>query len=274
MENVTKPPLIVTVAGDTTWTVASLLAYSLLGLLSVAFAFLAKCSRLRLLAESLVFFFSCKLAKRRGIQAVHECLSALLVADAVNVMAAILFAAQLSTGSCSDVCARAFGLWILSKGFMEGLHLLCALVCILYMHNPQSGSRLQLISMFVGLFLVVFIPFYVFYSEVAVNVESVVNCTMALAIILSNCYHASSPGKMPVVTVAMITFFFVYLPKFFIQHLKGPYRYWSSLEDGFTVYEKFLFFTNFQLVLDGFLCFCILKLPVEEQQQQSADPET
>lgn len=264
MENVTNPSLNATVAGDMTWNVALLLSYSLLGLLSFVWAFLAKRNRLRFLAESFVFFFSCKLAKRRGIQAVHECLSALLLADFVNVIAAILLAAQLSTGSCSYVCTRAFGLWILSKGFMEGLHLLCALVCILFMHNPQSGTRLQLVAMSVALFLVVFLPFYMYYSEVAVNGESAVNCAMALVIMVSSCYYNSVPGKAPVVSVAMVTFFFVYLPKFFIQRLKGPFRYWNSLEDGFTIYEKFLFFTNFQLVLDGFLCFCILKLPVEE----------
>lgn len=273
MENVTNPPLNATVANDSTLTATLLLVYSFLGLLTLAFAFLSKCNRLRFLAESLVFFFSCKLAKRRGIQAVHECLSALLLADGVNVIAAILFAAQLSTGSCSHVCTRAFDLWILSKSFMEGLHLLCALVCILFMHNPQAGTRLQLVAMFTALPLVVFLPFYMNYSEIAVNGESVVNCAMALVIMLSNCYHASTPGKVHVVSVAMVTFFFVYLPKFFIQYLKGPFRYWSSLEDGFTNYEKFLFFTNFQLVLDGFLCFCVLKLPVDEQQQ-STDSET
>lgn len=269
MENVTNPPLNGTVASNRTWTVVVLLSYSLLGLLSITFALLTKCNRLRFLAESLVFFFSCKLAKRRGIQAVHECLSALLLADTVNLIAAILFTAQFITASCSYACTRAFGFWILSKGFMESLHLLCALVCILFMHNPRSGTRLQLVAMFVAFFLVVFLPFYMYYSEVAVNIESAVNCATALVIMLSSCYPASIPGKVPIVSVAMVTFFFVYLPKFFIQSLKGPFRYWSSLEDGFTVYEKFLFFTNFQLVLDGFLCFCILKLPVEEQQQST-----
>lgn len=272
MENVTNPPLNATVAGDMAWTVVLLLIYTLLGLLSITLALLIKCSRLRFLAESLVFYFSCKLAKRRGIQAVHECLSALLLADAVNLIAAIFFTAQFMTDSCSYTCTRAFGIWILSKGFMEGLHLLCALVCILFMHNPQLGTRLQLIAMFVALFFVVFLPFYMYESEVAVSVESAVNCAMAFVIMLSNCYHTSIPGKVPVVSVAMVSFFFVYLPKCFIQQLRGPFRYWSSLEDGFTVYEKFLFFTNFQMVLDGFLCFCVLKLPIEEQQE-STDSE-
>lgn len=270
MENVTNPTLGAAAASNMTWTVGLLFGYSLLGLLSIVSAVWVKCDRLRFLADSIVFFFSCKLAKSRGIQAVHECLSALLLADFVNLIAAIWLAAQLSTDSS---CSGAFGLWILSKGFMEGLHLLCALVCILFMHNPQSGTRLQLIAMFIGLLLVVFLPFYLFRSEVAVNGELVVNCAMALVIMLSNCFNHSFPGKVPVLSVAMVTFYLVYLPKFFIQCLEGPFRHWRLQGEGFTVFEKFLFFTNFQLVLDGFLCFCILKLPVEERQQ-STDSET
>lgn len=273
MENFTDRHLNATVVGGATWTVALLLSYTLVGLLSFIWALVAKVDRLGLLAKSLVVFFSCKLAKRRGIQAVHECLWGLLLADLVNAIAAVFFAAQLSYFSCNHVCVRAFGLWVLSKGFMEGLHLLCALECILFMHNPHQGTKLQLVAMVLAIFLVVFIPFYMTYSEVALSGESIVNCVMAVAIMLTASYTAAVPGKMPVVSVAMVTFFFVYLPKFFIQYLKGPFRNWNRTEDGFTIYETFLIFTNFQLVLDGFLCFCILKLPVEEHRQ-SADLET
>lgn len=269
MENFTTRYFNATVVGDTTWTVAFLLSYTLLGLLSFTWVLVAKFNRLRFLAESFVFYFSCKLAKRRGIQAVHECLWALLLADVVNVITAVFTAVQLSNFSCNYMCARAFGLWVLSKGFMEGLHLLCALECILFMHNPHLGTKLQLVAMFVAL-LLVFIPVYMCYSEVALSGESIVNCGMALVIMLTACYKATIPGKIPVVSVAMVTFFFVYLPKFFIQCLKGPFRCWNPLQDSFTIYEKFLFFTNFQLVLDGFLCFCILKLPLEEHQQSAA----
>lgn len=274
MENVTNPPLEAALAANTTWMVALLLSFALLGILSFAFAFFSKRDRVGFLAESLVFFFSCKLAKRRGIQAVHECLAALLLVDLANLITTLGLAAQLGAASCSYVCTRTFALWVLSKGFMEGLHLLCAMVCTLFLHNPQPGSRLQLAAMFVGFLLVLLIPFYVFYSEAAVNGESVINCTMALIILISHCYHASSPGKVPVVAVAMVTFLIVYLPKFFIQRLTGPYQYWSSLEEGFTIYEKFLIFSNLQLFLDGFLCFCVLNLPVEVQQQQGERSET
>lgn len=267
MDNITEPPLEAAVAASTTLMVALLLSFSFLGLLSIAFAFVAKRSRLRFLAESLVFFSSCQLAKRRGVQAVHECLSALLLVDLVNVVAAVALAAQLGTASCSYVCTRTFAVWVVSKGFMEGLHLLCALVCVLFLHNPLPGTRLQLVAMFVALSLVALIPFYLYSSEAAVNGELVVYCIMAVAILVNNCYPASGPGKVPVLVVALVTFFFIYLPKFFIQRLMGPYRYWSSLEHGFTLYEKFLIFSNFQLFLDGFLCFCVLNLPVELQQQ-------
>lgn len=273
MANFTDHHFNATVVGDATWTAALLLTYTLLGLLSFIWAFVARSDRLGFLAESLVVFFSCKLAKRRGVQAVHECLWALLLADLVNAITAVFFAAQLSYFSCNYVCVRAFGLLVLSKGFMEGLHLLCALVCILFMHNPHLGTKLQLIAMFVAVFLVMFIPFYMFYSEVALSGESIINCGMAVAIMLTACCRATIPGKKPVVLVAMATFFFIYLPKFIIQRLKGPSGNWNHLEDSFMIYEKFLFFTNFQLVLDGFLCFCVLKLPVEEHQQ-SADSET
>ncbi|CAF91148.1 unnamed protein product [Tetraodon nigroviridis] len=271
METLTDPHWNATVASGATWTVTLLLVYSVLGVLSLVLALLAQRRRLRFLAQSLVLFVSCRLARRRGVQAVHECLWALLLADVVNAAATVALAAQLGGGACSSACTRTLALWVLSKGFMEGLHLLCALLCILFIHKPQSGTRLQLVATFVALLMVALIPFYMLYGEVAVNGEWAVNCSLALAIMLSNCYHASTPGKVPVVLVAMVTFFFVYLPKFFIQCLKGPFRPWSSLEEGFTAYENFLFFTNFQLVLDGFLCFCILKLPLEEQQSGDAD---
>lgn len=273
MENFTDHHLNATLVGDATWIVALLLTYTLLGLLGFIWAFVANFNRLWFLAESLVVFFSCKLAKRRGVQAVHECLWALLLADLVNAVTALFLAVQLSYFSCSHVCVRAFGLLVLSKGFMEGLHLLCALECILFMHNPHLGTKLQLVAMFVGFFLVAFIPFYMIYSEVALSGESLINCGVAVVIMLTACYRATIPGKIPVVLVAMVTFFIVYLPKFLIQRLNGPFGNWSHLQDSFVVYEKFLFFTNFQLVLDGFLCFCVLKLPVEEHQQ-SADLET
>lgn len=273
MENFTDHRFNATVAGDATWTAALLLSYTLLGLLSFIWAFVAKFDRLGFLAESLVVFFSCKLAKRRGVQAVHECLWALLLADLVNAITALFFAARLGSFSCDDVCVRAFGLLVLSKGFMEGLHLLCALVCVLFMHNPHLGTKLQLVALLVAFFLVALIPFYVFYSEVALSGESLLNCGMAAVIMLTACYRATIPGKTPVVLVAMVTFFFVYLPKFLIQRLKAPFGSMTRLEDSFMIYAKFLFFTNFQLVLDGFLCFCVLKLPVEEHQQ-SPDLET
>lgn len=273
MENITDRHLNATVVGDATRTVALLLTYTLLGLLSFIWAFVAKFDRLGFLAESLVVFFSCKVAKRRGVQVVHECLWALLLADLVNIVTTVFLAAQLSYFSCNYMCVRTFGLLVLSKGFMEGLHLLCALECVLFMHNPHLGTKLQLIAMFVAFFLVVFIPFYMFYSAVALSGESIINSGMAVVIMLTACYRATIPGKTPVVLVAMVTFFFVYLPKFLIQYLKGPFGNGDRLEDSFMIYERFLFFMNFQLVLDGFLCFCVLKLPVEEHQQ-SADLET
>lgn len=104
-----------------------------------------------------------------------------------------------------------------------------------------------------------------FYSEVVLSGESIINCGMAVVIMLTACYRAPYPW-------CWSRFFFVYLPKFFIQRLKGPFGNWNSL-DSFMIYEKFLFFASFQLVLDGFLCFCVLKLPVEEHQQ-CADLET
>lgn len=269
MENFTHRHFNATFVGDATLTVALLLTYTILGLLGFIWAFVAKFDRLGFLAESLVAFFSCKLAKRRGVQAVHECLWALLLADLVNATAAVLFAAQLSHFSCDSACVRAFGMLVLSKGFMEGLHLLCALECVLFMHNPHLGTKLQLLAMFVALFLVAFIPFYMFYSEVALIGESIINSGMAAVIMLTACYRATVPGKIPVVLVAMVTFFFVYLPKFLIQRLKGPFGNWSHMEESFMIYGKFLLFTNFQLVLDGFLCFCVLKLPVEEHQERA-----
>lgn len=224
MENFTERHLNAAVVGDATWTAVLLLSYTLLGLLSLTWALVANFDRLGFLAESLVFFFSCKLAKRRGVQAVHECLWALLLVDLVNAISAVFVAARLSSFSCSDVCVRAFGLMVLSKGFMEGLHLLCALVCVLFMHRPHLGTKLQYVALFLAVFLVVFIAFYVFYSEVALCGESIIKCGMAAAIMLTTCYRATVPGKIPVVLVAMFTFFFCLPPQISRSEPEGSFR--------------------------------------------------
>lgn len=266
MENLDGRSFNGTAKAEASLTVALMLTSTGVGLLSILWGLLVNCGALGLLAESLTFYFSCRLAKGRGVQAVHECLAALLLADLVNVIAAVFFAAQVAAGSCGGTCVRAFGLWFLSRSFMEGLHLLCSMECVLFLRSPQAGTRLQLAATCIAVFLVSILPFYVYHSQVAVTGESGVNCGMALVIIVAACRKSAVPGKRPVVAVAMVTFFFFYLPKFLFQCLLGPFRYRAPLEGGISVYEKFLFFTNFQLVLDGILCFFILKLPVEERQ--------
>lgn len=152
MENFTDHHFNATVVGDATWTVALLLSHTLLGLLSFIWAFVAKPDRLGFLAESLVVFFSCK---RRGVQAVHECLWALLLADLLNAITTVFFRSSaqlffLPLRLCSS-------LWVV--GPVQRVH--GGFTTVLFMHNSHLGTKLQLIAMFVAVFLVVFIPFYV-----------------------------------------------------------------------------------------------------------------
>lgn len=240
--------------GDPTPMAAFLLSYSFLGVLGFASAFWSNSGRLRFLARSLVFF---------------ECLAPLLLVDLVHVTATVALAAQLHYG-CRSTCVRTFGVWVLSKRFMEGLHLLCALECTLFLRKPHWGSGLQLVATYVALLFIIRAPLYLsLMHHVSLMGEAVVNCGMALAIITTAFSGAAVPGKVPVVSVAMLTFFPSYLPKFLLL-LNAPVRHWNPQA---LVFSEFLLYNNFQLILDGCLFFCVLKLPVQEHLQINAKRE-
>lgn len=262
--------------GNSKLAAGLLLAYFLLGLACYTWAFCSQRGKLKDVKESIILSFSCKQGSLRGVQHIHNSLSALVFVDLLNAITAIALAVQLLSSSSSDELTvfYVFVVWFLSKWFLEALHLLNALMSIIFLCQLQSEAKLRHIAAAVLFFLAVLCFLYVFLIQVAIYVHAVIVFGLVLAIIVKSTVPAVFPsgnaGKIPIISVAMITFLFVYIPKFVIECLVriSHHNYWDTADKHSMLYEKALFATNVQLFMDGLLCFFILKLPASDQQRQ------
>nr|XP_033466326.1 uncharacterized protein LOC117246493 [Epinephelus lanceolatus] len=254
---------------------AGLLLGSLfLGLISYIWAFWSQRSRLTAFKEAFILTFSAQHGRLRGVQNIHNFLLSLLFIDIMNAITAVVLVIGFLGSTCNSgmVFVYAFFGWFISRCMGVVLHLLNALVCLLFLLNPQLGAKLRCFHTLVVLLMIVLIPFYVFYRQVAIFGLGTITIGLAVTIVAKCTVPAVSPSaaarKKPIVLVAMLTFLFVYTPPFILQCLIiSAINREEPTDEYLTIFMKSLFFTSFHLLMDGLLCFLILKLPSEEEEQ-------
>lgn len=241
-----------------------LLGYVLMGLATYIWVFWSQRSRL----EGLRLTLSCQAHDLKKVQKIQGNLLPLLFMDFVNAVTAIIIAIGLLTSTCNSElhCEYVVIAWYLSRSFGFLLHLLNTWVCLIFLCHPgrdvnQRGIYLPLITL--GF---MFIPGFILRPAgtmtglqimiVAFALPLPVKCVISTAASPSNAIW-----KKLIVLVAMLTFLIVFTPTFILQWLTITMPVEQHLMNA-------LFYTNFQLLLDGLLCYCFLKLPSEDQQQQ------
>lgn len=262
--------------GDSKLAAGLLLGYVLLGLACFTWTFWWHRGKLKDVKKSIILFCSCRQGSLRGVQHIHNSVSALVFMDLLNAITAIVLAVQLlSSPSVNDrTIVHVFNVWFLSKWFLEALHLLNALMSIILLCQLRTDTNLRLIAAAVGFFLVVLCFLYMSAITYGTYLHAIIIFGLVLAIIAKSTVPVSPPPstarKIPIISVAMITFLLGYIPKFVIECFVkiSKHEYWDTANKHALVYGEALFIINIQLIMDGLLCFFILKLHAGDQQRQ------
>ncbi|XP_026018453.1 uncharacterized protein LOC113019126 [Astatotilapia calliptera] len=247
-----------------------LLSTSLLGLATYIGAFWDQRGALSLFKRSFITSFSCDHGNLKGVQNTHVSLFALIFIDVLNVIGAMTLGSHLVAATCpGNTCLYTENLWMFSRRYLVMIHLLTALISILYLCHPHLGSKLRCVFSVVSLLICVLYYSSVHYTIEVLYMQEVLTCGLALAITAKSKLTGRKKDKLRIVTVALCTFLVVYLPVFVLDYLIYS-RTISGLpiEDYFIIYVNVYYFTNFQVFLDGLLCYSILKMSAAEEEQQ------
>lgn len=262
------------VAGDPYLAAGLLLGSVLLGLVSYISAFWSQRRRLK---EA---FNSQRHNRLRGAQNIHlSIMFGMLLQDFVNALFAIILAILvIEIPSSPGLHYAIYSLWYMFRCYGLIYHLLNALLCVLFSCHPQSGDNQHGVYVLLVLSMYVFLPFHFLDSQVEIFGLGAITIGLALAIIAKCTVSSASPSaatqKKPIVFVAMFTFLIVYAPSFILQCLMISTANRGEPTDKFlTIYVNVLLCTNFQLLMDGLLCYFNLKLPSEEREQQQRELE-
>lgn len=262
------------VAGDPNLAAGLLLGYFFIGLASYFWAFWSQYSRLTVFKEAISLSCSGEPGSLRGVRMIYNVIPSLVFIDIVNAITAIILAVEL-IGSCQSAftCAYVIIAWFLSRWFGLIIHLLNALLCLLVLCHPQWGAKMRIVYSAVVLLMTAFCPFYIYRSQAAIIGLGAITIGLALAIIAKCTKSTASPSaaasKKLIVLLAVLTFVIVFAPTFILECLVMNAINHGELADKYaTIYVNVLFFTNCQLVMNGLLCYAILKLPPEEEEMQ------
>ncbi|XP_023271172.1 uncharacterized protein LOC111661741 [Seriola lalandi dorsalis] len=251
-----------------------LFGYLCLGLTSFFLAFWAQRGQLKDFKESFIYFCSGRHDKLRGVQNIHSALITLLFVDFLNAIATTILVVQVAVYSDYLAYTSVYVLitWFLLRFIGLVLHLLNALLCLLFLSHPQCGAKLRWFLTGILVLITVVVAFYVLASQVAAFAMAVIIFGLALAIIAKCTASTTSPAaaawKRWIVIVAMVTFLVVYVPPFVLQCLFFRSVYSGEPNNDYLVlFLNVLFGTNIHLIMDGLQCFFILRFPtgVEEQ---------
>ncbi|CAI5671806.1 unnamed protein product [Oreochromis niloticus] len=246
-----------------------LLSTSLLGLVTYIGAFSFQRGALSLLKNSFITSFSCEHMNLKGAQNTHVSLFVLLFIDVINVIGAMTFGSHLAAATClGNPCLYTYNLWMASRRYLVMIHLLTALISILYLCHPHLGSKLRCVFSVVSLLICVLYYSSVLYTIEAEYLLEILTCGLAVAIVLTAALGSAATGeekvKIGITVISMITFFAVYFPNFVLRYLV----YSRLTADYETIYANVYYFTNFNVFLDGLLCCLILKLSDGEKEDE------
>ncbi|XP_039465916.1 uncharacterized protein LOC120439204 [Oreochromis aureus] len=258
------------VVEDTNLAGGILLSTSLLGLATYIGAFWDQSSALSLFKRSFIMSFSCDHGNLKGVQNTHVSLFALIFIDVLNVVGAMTYGSHLVAANCpGNTCLYTENLWMFSRRYLVMIHLLTALISVLYLCHQNLGSKLRCVFSVVSLLICVLYYSSVLYTIEVLYMQEVLTCGLALAIIAKSKPTGRKKDKLRIATVALFTFLVVYLPVFVLDYMIYS-RTISGLpiEDYFVIYVNVYYFTNFQVCLDGLLCYSILKMSAAEEDRE------
>nr|XP_033466296.1 uncharacterized protein LOC117246477 [Epinephelus lanceolatus] len=255
------------VEGNPNLAAGLLLGYVFMGLATYIWVFWSQRSRL----EGLRLTLSCQIHGLKNVQKIQGNLLPLLFIDFVNAVTAIIIAIGFLTSTCNSElhCEYVVIAWYLSRCFGFILHLLNTWVCLIFLCHPERGVNQWWIYLPLIKLGFIFIPAFILQPAGTMTGLQVMIIVFALLIPVKCVVStAASPSnaiwKKLIVLVAMLTFLIVFTPTFILEWLMIT----MPVEQHFM---NALFYTNFQLLLDGLLCYCFLKLPSEDQQQQQQE---
>ncbi|XP_042072531.1 uncharacterized protein LOC121813088 [Haplochromis burtoni] len=251
-----------------------LLSTSLLGLVTYIGAFWFQRGALSLLKNSFIMSFSCEHMNLRGAQNTHISLFVLLFIDVLNVIGAMTFGSQLAAATCSgNPCVYTEYLWMFSRRYLVMIHLLTALISLLYLYRPHLGATLRCVFSVVSLLICVLHYSSVLYTIEADYLLEILICGLAVAIVSTAILSFAATGgkivKIGITVISMVTFFAVYFPSFVLRYL--VYSRPTSGQPGAdynTIFVNVYYFTNFNVFLDGLLCCLILKFSDGEKEDE------
>lgn len=268
------------VEGNPKLVAGLLLGYFFIGLASYFWAFWSQYSRLTAFKEAITMSCSVEPHSVRGIQKIYKVIPSLVFIDIVNAITAIILAIEFF-GSCRSAlsCTYLLNVWYMSRCFGTILHLVGALVCLLVLCNPQLEARPRIINTCVVVLMISCSTLYIYVSQVAIIGLGAITIGLALAIIANCLKSTASPStatwKKLIVLLAMLTFGIVFAPTFIGQCLvMNAVNHWDPPNNYIIFYLNALFYTNLQLLMNGLLCYAILKLPSEEEEQQQQQGNT
>ncbi|XP_039465995.1 uncharacterized protein LOC120439259 [Oreochromis aureus] len=262
------------VVGNLKLQAGILLSTSLLGLVTYIGAFWYQRGALSLLKNSFITSFSCEHMNLKGVQNTHVSLFVLLFIDVLNVIGAMTFGSHLAAATCSgNPCLYTQILWMASRRYLVMIHLLTALISLLYLYRPHLGAKLRCVFSVVSLLICVLHYSSVLYTIEAEYLLEILICGLAVAIVSTAILSSPATGgkivKIGITVISMVTFFAVYFPSFVLRYL-----FYSRLTADYnTIYANVYYFTNFNVFLDGLLFCLILKLSDGEKEDESQQLE-
>ncbi|KAL4007245.1 hypothetical protein ACER0C_001097 [Sarotherodon galilaeus] len=251
-----------------------LLFTSLLGLVTYIGALWYQRGALSLLKNSFITSFSCEHMNLKGAQNTHVSLFVLIFIDVLNVIGAMTYGSQLAAATCpGNPCLYTENLWMASRRYLVMIHLLTALISLLYLYRPHLGAKLRCVFSVVSLLICVLHYSSVLYTIEAEYLLEILICGLAVAIVSTAILSSAATGgkivKIGITVISMITFFAVYFPSFVLRYL--VYSRSTSgkpVADYYTIYLNVYYFTNFNVFLDGLLFCLILKLSDGEKEDE------
>lgn len=258
-----------------------LIGYTLLGVATYTWAFWYQSKGLKLLRRSCITPYLWQ-QQIRGVQNIHGPLIAVISMDVVNVITALILASEIAASACSSVtlCFYTLLFCFISRWFAVSFHLVTAYFSLVYLSCPRRGAKLRCTFALIYLMICTLIPFFAFFIQWAVYMMAVLSFGLVLGIIAKCRVPPSSLSaaaeKKWIVIFAVCTFLVVYLPSFVLECIIYSGGSSGKPPDEYTeIYVNILFFTNCHLVMNGALCFLILKLSgaEEEERQQQREPQ-
>lgn len=264
------------IMGRPTAMAALVLGPTILGLFCYIWAFWSQSHNLGLFKEFFTLSCVCKESQLRGVQNVYGCLMSFLFSDVVNAAFAITFGILILLNSCDDehllVCAIVSNIWLSFRYFSLAEHFITALISALYVRHPSWGKGLRYTSRFLLMLAYLFVIMWFRVSDIFLMILNGYKVLLIVATVWVYFSSLAAPaaGQMKaIVLIAVITFLFICLPNFVIDcYLMKSWNEELKSDLYHNISVNILYVTNFQIFMNGLMCYFVLKLNTDDEQRE------